>query len=205
MLIKICGIRLQEDVDCLIKAGIDFCGFIFHKESPRFLSVQEAAQLETGSMDRVGVFVNEGLEEILSAVEVARLRYVQLHGDYSEEVAREIGEERVIRVLWPERFAYTAQLYREMLRHSHCAYYLLDAGFSRGGSGRRFNWHEVGGMDIPRPWFLAGGLNENNFTQAMLIARPDGLDFNSGIESAIGKKKHEAIMKISERARLKSA
>lgn len=36
MLIKICGLTRQEDLDLAARLGAQLCGFIFHPKSPRY-------------------------------------------------------------------------------------------------------------------------------------------------------------------------
>ena len=64
MLIKFCGLTRQEDVDQAARLGATMCGFIFHARSPRGVTPAQAAALESGSMLRVGVFVEQNAEEI---------------------------------------------------------------------------------------------------------------------------------------------
>lgn len=194
MLIKFCGLTRQEDVDQAAQLGAAMCGFIFHPRSPRGVTPALAAALESGSMLRVGVFVEQGAEEILRVMEEARLDMAQLHGRQSIECARSIGAKRVIRVLWPDRYTHRALLYNALQRHADaCAYYLLDAGVRGGGSGRRLDWSDLGSLRPPRPWLLAGGLTPANVGQAVSMCLPEGVDLNSGVENAPGQKNRDKM------------
>ena len=189
MLIKICGLTRQGDVDAAEKLGAGFCGFIFHPHSPRFISPEAAGELESGSMLRVGVFVTQDAKEILRIMDQARLDLAQLHGMQSIECAKEVGAERVIRVIWPDRYAHRALLYNEVQKYAgSCTYYLFDAGSSGGGSGQRLPWQELYGLKREHPFFLAGGLKAENVGQAIISCDPEGVDFNSGIEDGPGLK-----------------
>ena len=189
MLIKICGLTRQGDVDAAVKLGAGFCGFIFHPHSPRFISPEAAGELESGSMLRVGVFVTQDAKEILRIMDQARLDLAQLHGMQSIECAKEVGAERVIRVIWPDRYTHRALLYNEVQKYAgSCTYYLFDAGSSGGGSGQRLPWQELYGLKREHPFFLAGGLKAENVGQAIISCDPEGVDFNSGIEDGPGLK-----------------
>lgn len=75
----------------------------------------------------------------------------------------------------------------------HVDGFVLDAGTSGGGHGRRLPPEVVAGLALPRPWLLAGGLAPGNVAEALAICRPSGVDFNSGIEDAPGLKNAESI------------
>lgn len=194
MLIKICGLTRQEDLDLASRLCVQFCGFIFHSKSPRCIAPEQAARLESGSMRRVGVFVEQEAEEIRQIMQAARLDLAQLHGGQSLECALAVGAERVIRVIWPDRYTHRAVLHAELLKHARaCAFYLLDAGTAGGGSGRRLEWRDLSGLRPPRPWLLAGGLSADNVRQALRQCAPGGVDFNSGIEEAPGLKNAQKL------------
>ena len=194
MLTKVCGLTRQEDVDAAARLGADFCGFIFHPASPRCISPQQARALDSGRMARVGVFVDQDAEEILAIMAGARLGYAQLHGAQDRATAQRIGPARVIRVLWPERFASRAELVAEMAAWADsCALFLLEAGHGGGGSGRPQDWTRLAGLVSPRPWLLAGGLTPGNTAAALAACAPGGLDFNSGVEEAPGNKSPDLL------------
>ncbi len=194
MLIKFCGLTRQEDVDHAASLGAAMCGFIFHPRSPRGVTVAQAAALDSGSMLRVGVFVNQGADEIRRIMDEAQLDYAQLHGHQSVECARAIGAERVIRVLWPDRYTHRALLYNDLQRNAEaCAYYLLDAGLKGGGSGHKLDWSDLASLRPAHPWLLAGGLSAANVAMAVGMCAPAGVDFNSGVEDAPGCKNREKM------------
>ena len=194
MLIKFCGLTRQEDVDQAARLGAAMCGFIFHPRSPRGVTVEQAAALDSGTLLRVGVFVNQGADEIRRIMDVARLDYAQLHGHQSVECAQAIGAERVIRVLWPDRYTHRALLYNDLQRNTGaCAYYLLDAGLKGGGSGHKLDWSDLATLCPPHPWLLAGGLSAGNVAEAVRMCAPAGVDFNSGVEDAPGRKNREKM------------
>lgn len=200
--IKVCGLTRQEDVECASELGVDFCGFIFHPKSARYIAPQQAAALHSGAMRRVGVFVNQDWQEIKEIMDIARLDFAQLHGRQSIDSALEIGAERVIRVLWPQGYCRKDLLCHDLQRHAaSCSMFLFDAGEQGGGSGKRFDWESVAGLAIPRPWLLAGGLGPHNLASAVKLAHPWGVDVNSGIETEPGKKNIQAMREIVHGAR----
>lgn len=188
--IKVCGQTHPATVDCAIAFGARYVGFIFHPGSPRCISTEMAATINTAHVGRVGVFVHQSAAEILPVIQQAALDLVQLHGPQTIEDAKLIGPDRIIRVLWPERAESTAALQAEIDAWApYCSYYLLDAGsIGQGGSGRRLDVVRLKALRFPHPWILAGGLNAENLGEVLAEIRPDGIDLNSGIETAPGMK-----------------
>jgi phosphoribosylanthranilate isomerase len=182
----------EEDALRAAALGADFLGFIFHPESPRFVSPLQAAAISSPGVKRVGVFVRQGGGEILEIMEEARLDYAQFHGEQTIKDAEKIGRERVIRVLWPDRF----EREDDFLRGSgewkdRAALFLLDSGLKGGGSGA-----VIGASASPwfkklgRPYLLAGGMNPGKLSRLWPSLDPmlKGFDLNSGVESAPGVK-----------------
>ena len=193
LLIKICGMCEQRPLDCAAERGVNLCGFIFAPESPRAIAPERAAALDSRDMIRVGVFTTDDMRLIEETAATARLDRIQLHGDQSvtcaERLSRTLGAERIIRVLWPRRYPDRAGLEADMERYAPTAgMFLLDAGTSGGGSGQRLSGGRLHGLRTPRPWLLAGGLTPENVGEAVGTCAPDGVDFNSGLESEPGRK-----------------
>ena len=114
MLMKVCGLTRQQDLDTASSLGAGMCGFIFHATSPRNVTPAHVASLESGKMLRVGVFVNQAADEICRIMAEARLDMAQLHGKQDEDCARVVGVQRVIRVIWPGRYCHRAGSYTHL-------------------------------------------------------------------------------------------
>lgn len=206
LLIKICGLRTQEAADAA--AGIvdgkegfpaaDLAGFIFHSSSPRAVDVDTAAGIRTYGLRRVGVFVKQHGPEILDIMQRATLHIAQLHGNQDPAdmawLCSRLGREHIIRVIWPERYSSQEGLVAAMKEAAHYAgLLLLDAGSNGGGSGTTLNWNLLQSLaDVP-PWLLAGGLTPGNVSGAVRQCHPNGVDLNSGLESAPGQKDPQRI------------
>ena len=192
--IKICGLTRQRDATSCKELGIDFCGFIFHPDSPRNVKPETASILDTGSALRIGVFVNQSTEEVRHIMDFADLDMAQLAGDQDVQVCAEVGPARVIRVFWPERYSGADDIAADLKRFAgYTAYYLLDAGKSGGGSGRSLDFRRIQDLDPPKPWFLAGGLGPGNVSDALGVLSPFALDLNSGVEDEPGIKSRQKI------------
>lgn len=200
MKLKLCGMRRQQDLIWAAEAGFDCCGFIFHSKSPRNVEPELARSLHSDHMLRIGVFVEQEAEEIIAIMAEAKLDLAQLHGSQSRETAQRIGANSVIRVLWPGRYSHMAELEKAAAQYADsCAWYLLDAGASGGGSGRRIDATGLAQIHLPHPWFLAGGLEPSILTNILAVCSPDGLDFNSGLEIEPGIKDRTKIFEVREK------
>lgn len=207
MHIKFCGMLRQEDVEAAAGVGADMVGFVFHAASPRGCGPEEAAALGVPGLARVGVFVEQKEEEIARIMGAAGLDVAQLHGRQDTAAcARRLGEERLWRVVWPQRYADMGALQAELEREApYCAAFLVDAGKGGGGSGRVLDWRALGSVRWPRPWWLAGGLGPDNVAEALRRCRPYGVDVNSGVEDAPGVKNREKMAAVVQAVRQATA
>jgi phosphoribosylanthranilate isomerase len=143
----------------------------------------------------VGVFVNEPVEELMTAVDKCGLGAVQLHGDETPEYANQLEGVSVIRAI---RVRDASSL--EGLDAYDVHAFLLDT-FSkerRGGTGNTFNWDLAVNARLHRPLILSGGLKPENIREAIQTVRPYGVDVSSGIESQPGIKDEARMRRLFE-------
>ena len=194
LLVKICGMTRPGDVTGCAEAGADLLGFIFAAQSPRRVTPAQAAALPRTTAARVGVFVEQTLDEVLAIMREADLDMAQLHGGQSPEFCRAVGQDRVIRAFWPRKHPDAASLAAEIAAFDGAIRFaLLDAGTSGGGHGTPLDFAALAGLRPPMPWLLAGGLGPDNVAEAVRIAAPAGVDLNSGVESSPGLKELEKV------------
>lgn len=89
--IKICGITNVDDALAASDAGANALGFVFYPKSPRHVTVETARAIAAKvprQIDKVGVFVNETVEQVRDTVKQVGLTTVQLGGDESVEFSR---------------------------------------------------------------------------------------------------------------------
>lgn len=197
MVLKICGITNQADVDAAMDAGANAIGFNFYARSPRYIAPERAAEIRTApGVRRVGVFVNEARERVEEIARQTGLDVAQLHGDErAEDYPAGPAVWKAVRVdgLKPVPLWGTVQVDVEAL--------VLDgpAGELYGGAGRTFDWKRARGSG----WriVLAGGLDAENVARAVELARPWGVDACSRIESAPGKKDRQKMSEFLQAAR----
>ena len=189
--VKICGLSTASAVETACQAGADYIGFVF-AESRRRVSLEQAqklAALVPPAVQKVGVFVSPSLAELQKAISVANLDLVQIHGDFDEELLTQIGRP-VIR-------AY--QVKGALKGVSQQADYLLfDAPLA--GSGQTFDWGQLDTAELAQPFFIAGGLNEDNVAKAIQHFTPYAVDVSSGVETD-GQKDQEKIRRFIERVK----
>ena len=171
MKIKICGIKDAAFAAEAARLGVDYLGFIFEPSSPRFVTVEKAAEIAS-SLDAtfrrrvrlVGVFVRETPEEIAATMRRAGLDVVQLH--------RRAAEEDV-----------------DSLKAAGYEVWTLAGGAE--GDGVLFDSSHGDGDTTFRNGayksILAGRIGEDNVAAALAL-KPDVIDVNSSIETAPGVK-----------------
>ncbi|WP_413701678.1 bifunctional indole-3-glycerol-phosphate synthase TrpC/phosphoribosylanthranilate isomerase TrpF [Psychromonas sp. KJ10-10] len=192
---KVCGLTHAHQARCAYEAGAIYGGLIFVDASPRFVDTEEARQIMTGAtLKYVGVFQNEDPELIAYTVKQLGLSVVQLHGD---ETPKDV---KTLRTLLPKDCQiWKAHGVSESLpefEKFNVDKHLLDTriGKQTGGTGKVFDWSLLAESNIDKnKVMLAGGLTPENAKQASLIGVA-GLDFNSGLESAPGKKDPQKII-----------
>ena len=79
MKLKVCGMKFPENISEIESLNPDFMGFIFYKKSKRFFN--ESIIVLNDNINRVGVFVNQEINEVIDNVKKHKLDYVQLHGN----------------------------------------------------------------------------------------------------------------------------
>ncbi len=182
MLIKICGIRSLADALAALEFGADLIGFVF-AASRRQIDVATAAGIckSVAGPGKVGVFVNQPLEVVNAIAEQCQLDYIQLHGDESAKYRRNLNRPLIRAVHVGPGFNPAA------LDTQTDSWFLLDSYVTGqpGGTGVAFDWQAASTL-IGRPqhtFFVAGGLNAANVTEAIRILRPDGIDVSGGVET----------------------
>lgn len=199
--IKICGLRRMEDIKAVNRWKPDYAGFVF-AASRRRVTMDEAQGLSRmlhPAICPVGVFVNAGIDEIMAVVKAGIVRAVQLHGRESPEQVLILQKQLPESV--PVIKAVGIETGRELAgwQQSSAEYLLLDA--PKAGSGAVFNHNLIKKDQIfTKPWFLAGGINEDNVIPLISRFMPYGIDVSSGVETG-GCKDPEKIELIIRRVR----
>ena len=222
MWIKICGITSIEDAQVAIAAEADAVGFVF-AASPRHVTpetVREITRALPFNVEKIGVFVDSSLDEIVATFETAGLTGVQLHGEYSPDDLLELRM-RMKQKFLPVRVVYvvtydgdSASFARRLQslaampdNEDGPSAVLVDTrvGEKVGGTGIPFDWgaaqtafhRHAGNLRL----IAAGGLRPENARQAIQTMQPWGVDVCSGVESVPGKKDHQRVKQFIRASR----
>ena len=189
--VKICGLSTKEAVKTAVSAGADYIGFVF-APSKRQVTVEQATELAKfipSHIQKVGVFVSPNRTELLEAIEKVGLDLVQIHGQVADDLFENL----------PCASIQAVQVDGNgHVPNSQADYLLFDAPVA--GSGQTFDWGQLDTTELAQPFFIAGGLNEDNVARAIQHFTPFAVDVSSGVETD-GQKDHEKIRRFIERVK----
>jgi phosphoribosylanthranilate isomerase len=199
MFVKVCGITRLADAAHAVGEGATAVGFLFWRQSPRWVAPERAAEIVAAlpsNVMKVGVFVNEPADVVRGTAAVAGITCVQLHGDEPADYAKTIGLP-VLRSVTLDEFE---GMHREWPDETT---FLLDAAdpVRRGGTGGMVDWTRAAECARRRRVVLAGGLTPANVADAVARVRPFGVDVSSGVEEAPGVKDVEKLTRFLAAAR----
>ena len=177
--IKICGLQTEEDISYVNELRPDYIGFVFLQGRRRYISPKEAASLRTildPSIQSVGVFVNEPVENVVSLLQNQTIQIAQLHGQ--EDASYALKLKSICNCPIIKAFIIKSKEDIERAMNYPADYLLLDNGL---GTGETFDWSLI--QKIDRLFFLAGGLNSENVQKAISMTHPYAVDTSSGVET----------------------
>ncbi len=160
MKIKVCGMKYQKNIRELEALHPDYMGFLFYSGSKRYVTT-ELPEVDS-PIDKIGVFVNQDVTEVLGRIRSHGLAGVQLHGeerpDYIEKLRTQLtGSDVKIIKAFPVGDAMDWQPIKSY--EPFCDYFLFDTkGKDRGGNGVQFNWDLLSGYPLKTEYFLSGGI-----------------------------------------------
>jgi len=207
MKIKVCGMRDTDNILELVQeVNPDWMGLIFYSKSPRYVSERPETSIQSSEVAKVGVFVNEPIESVLSKIDEFNLSVLQLHGTESPEYVREL-KLKTNKKLW-KVFSIGEKIDWESLREyvGLVEYFLFDtATKDHGGSGRKFNWQVLERYPFEKGFILSGGLEEESVPEIIALAgrMPQlvGVDLNSKFEDAPGLKNIGKLKSFKDKIR----
>ncbi len=214
MIIKVCGMRVAQNIREVSALGVDWLGLIFWKDSPRYITQItsrggfipdytsfEAEQPRLGGKPlfqykennpkRVGVFVDDMPQNIVTRVANFSLDFVQLHGEESPVMIENLRATlepdirpnvKIIKTISVESAADFAKctpyvgLVDYFLFHNKCE--------QKGGSGEKFDWSVLGEYNLDVPFLISGGIGPDDVEMVKAVSHPQfaGIDVNSKFE-----------------------
>ncbi|MFA5929197.1 MAG: phosphoribosylanthranilate isomerase [Candidatus Margulisiibacteriota bacterium] len=194
--IKICGITNIEDALLAASLGANALGFIFAK-SPRQVSVNSVQEISAKLppfLSKIGIFVNESVDQVNETVKQCGLNAVQLHGTETPEHCRQVHAPviKAFHLKKPEDL-------EQIKQYEDCvSAFLFDSSTENqpGGTGTTFDWKLLAELNTAKPVIIAGGMSIENIPLLMEHLSPYAVDVNSGIESSPGKKDPEKMRQL---------
>ena len=204
--------RDSDNIQELVKLSPDYIGFIFYKKSKRFVADFPKINIP-GAIKKVGVFVNESIENIVDFVIKNQLDVVQLHGDEKSEFVKELQchlersrKVSIIEIIKAfsvdEHFDFSITKEYEQ----YCDLFIFDTkGKGYGGTGFKYDWKLLEKYQGVIPFLLSGGIGVDDSEQVLSFLRKQesnlciGVDLNSGFEDAPGMKNIKKLQAFKQR------
>ena len=215
MVIKVCGMRDAQNIREVSQLGVDMIGMIFYPKSPRYVEMQsshagiipdyakEDINIKSSKTPaRVGVFVDDMVQNIVTRVVNYHLDYVQLHGNEPREMCENLRSTldpdirpgiKIIKAISVSD-ALDIQKYKEYV--GAVDLFLFDTKCKTvGGSGRQFDWQVLEQYDGEVPFLLSGGIGPDDASRLHAFHHPKciGIDLNSRFEIEPGVKDVEKL------------
>lgn len=190
--IKICGMKQPENIRATAAIHPDYMGFIFYPKSPRFVGNLDPTIVKQlpNTICKVGVFVNESIENMLKMAFKYHLNAIQLHGEELPATCETLRKEG-LEVIKAFNIATTTDLQHADLYQTGCDYLLFDAKTPFfGGSGKKYSWEILQSYTGRVPFFLSGGIGLDDIARIQKFHHPlwYGVDVNSRFETSPGEK-----------------
>ena len=196
MKLKVCGMKVEDNIREVLKMSPDYMGFIFYKKSPRYVESLDSAFIKRiDGPVKVGVFVNESEVAIMDAIEKYDFQMVQLHGEESLSMVKSLKSKGVSII---KVFRVRDVVPDEMNDFvPYCDLFLFDTRTQKyGGSGEKFDWSILKNVD--HPFLLSGGIGFDDLEEIkkLRLNRLVGLDINSKVETSPGVKDIQKVKAV---------
>lgn len=208
MQVKVCGVTDMDQLVQLEEMGVSYAGFIFYPPSLRYVGKRglQGADIKKAKLKviKVGVFVDASYDEVMRQIDAFGLDMVQLHGRETPYECSRIAS--YIDVIKAFRFAENDHV-QWMIKdyYEDTDMFLFDTGVPAskeqradktlfGGTGRRFDWRRLRGLEVGKRFFLSGGIEPGDaaqvkaFMQEPVARELCAVDINSRFEILPGIK-----------------
>src|SRR5688572_5100486 len=102
LFVKICGLTRSQDAELAAGLGASALGFVFWPNSPRCVSAEVAKEITANvpaHVLKVGVFVDQPVEEVARIMDEVGLDVAQLHGHESPEYCRQLAKRTIFKAI----------------------------------------------------------------------------------------------------------
>lgn len=209
--------REGDNIREVAALGVDWIGMIFWPKSPRYVQMIPTGagiipdrgtldeQCSATSFKRVGVFVDDMAQNIITRAVNYKLDLIQLHGNETPTLIKNLRATLDPDILPGIKFIKAisvkspADIDRYRDYEDGVDYFLFDTRCECvGGSGRQFDWSVLDRYHGSRPFLLSGGIGPDDAERIKQINHPQfaGIDLNSRFETAPGVKDVEALRRI---------
>lgn len=191
--------RDADNIRDISALGVDMIGLIFYPPSPRYVQqfssgagiIPDYAPDMGKTPLRVGVFVDDMPQNIVTRVYNYKLDYIQLHGNEPREtlenlratIAPDIKPKIKIIKAISVSSAEDIKKYKEYVGAADL--FLFDTKCKTvGGSGELFDWQVLQAYDGDVPFLLSGGIGPDDAERIQNFHHPKciGIDLNSKFE-----------------------
>lgn len=187
--------KYSENIEETAELLPDYMGFIFYEKSPRFFD-GDVPELPK-SIQKVGVFVNAPISDILQKIKEYNLQVIQLHGDESPEICEIL---KIINMQVIKAFSVDDDFNFKTLApyETVCDYFLFDTkGQNPGGNGTTFDWQILEKYPSKKPFFLSGGIGLEEIRRIKELNLPIyAIDVNSKFETKPGLKNIQLLKQL---------
>ena len=202
MKLKVCGMKYSQNITEVENLFPDLMGFIFYEKSKRFFNQPEINL--NNKVKRVGVFVNENIQEIKNKIKKYKLDYVQLHGEENVNFCHSL--QPFVKIIKVFKIDYNFNFKKTEEFEEVCDYFLFDTKSQlHGGSGKKFDWDLLKNYNCKKDFFLSGGIDIGDIEEIKKIVKSypiAGIDVNSKFELDNLEKDKEKINLLIKKLRL---
>lgn len=204
--IKICGLSSTETIKAAIDSGATHIGLVHFANSPRHVSLEQAAQLAAYAKPHVKtvlLLVNADIQTTAMAISDVAPDIIQFHGSETPEWLALVKQKTDIGIWKAIGLKDAGTLGRSEKYAAVADLLLFDAPATKlpGGNGMAADWSLLNGYAPAYQWGLAGGLDPDNVADAIRATGAPLVDISSGVESSPGVKNVDKIARFCEAVR----
>ena len=190
MIIKICGLNPNKDVQLCIDLKVNYLGFVFYEKSPRNISLSDIKILSNYNKKNssfVAVTVNPS-DEFINKHLIGNFDYIQLHGSETKDRVTQIKNLgfKIIKTIKVKDTEDVGK-YREF---DNADIILFDTPAME--KSLKFPKNLITKLPIGEKYALAGSISEDNVENISKLG-VNFFDLSSSLESQLGYKDHHKI------------